>query len=92
MDARGPKQNTPVHYAASRGYVTVVEVLLTNDFSKASLQERTSSGDTALHIAAEFDRDALVSKLFQHDVSGESVNRNGETALHRAAAKGNLRP
>ncbi|KAH0029652.1 hypothetical protein KCU78_g3276, partial [Aureobasidium melanogenum] len=90
VNARGPKQNTPLHYAASRGHETVVEVLLTNDFSKASLQERTSSGDTALHIAAEFDRDALVSKLFQHNVSGESVNRNGETALHRAAAKGNF--
>jgi ankyrin repeat protein len=91
VDARGLLQNTALHYAASQGHKKVVELLLTNSFSKASVQERTSSEDTILHIAAEFDRDVLVSFLFKEcDVSGDWVNRNNETALHKAAAKGHI--
>ena len=91
VDARGLLQNTPLHYAASQGHKRVVELLLTNGFRKASVQERTSSEDTILHIAAEFDRDVLVYFLFKEcNVSGDWVNRNNETALHKAAAKGHI--
>lgn len=89
VSARGPHQATPLHYAAYRGHVDMVKFLVTNDESVADLEERTHSGDTILHLAAYFGHTNLAVLLLKNfDFKVDLVNKNGETALHQAAAQG----
>lgn len=89
VSARGPRQATPLHYAAYRGHVDMVKFLVTNDKSMADLEERTHSGDTILHLAAYFGHTKLAVQLLKNlNFKIDLVNKNGETALHQAAAQG----
>jgi ankyrin repeat protein len=50
LDARDVSGRTPIHLAASRGHVAVLEVLLTHP--KCDIYTEDKQGNTPLHVAA----------------------------------------
>ena len=55
------------------------------------LQERTLSGQTALHLAAESDLPEIVSVLLNNGIDFSAVDEAGNNALHVAVREGNVR-
>jgi hypothetical protein len=52
--------------------------------SNARLEDTTCTGETALHIAAPYDRAEMVQELIERDARIEMANRDGQTAIHIA--------
>jgi len=56
----------------------------------ASVQERTLSGQTALHLAAESDNFAIASVLLSNGIDFSAVDERGNNALHVAVKEGHV--
>lgn len=82
-------QNSPLHFAASRGHAEIVSLLLENG---ADASSRNVSGQTALMLACRRGHWEVVLALL---VFRSSVTRaeylSGKTALHYAASGGHIR-
>lgn len=82
QDAAG---RTAVQVAAAAGHVEVVALVL------ESGQAQSGKGLTALHLAVQQGRDALVGDLLKlSGVVPNARDSDGLTALHWAASKGTL--
>ena len=57
----------------------------------ASAGERTLSGQTGLHLAAESDSDQIASILLANGVDFSALDEDGNNALHVAVRLGNLK-
>lgn len=57
-----------------------VRALLLNG---ASVNARTTNGDTLMHIACELDNQNLIALLIQHKADINAVDANGDTPLRR---------
>jgi hypothetical protein len=55
------------------------------------LQERTLTGQTALHLAAESDLPEIASVLLSNGIDFSAVDEDGNNALHVAVREGNVR-
>ena len=80
---------TPLHHAAMRGNVEIVDRLLDNeyiDISKGDIQ-----GSTALHIAATYNHPEIERLLLKAGASVSTKDKGGQNVLHRAAQEGNFR-
>jgi F-type H+-transporting ATPase subunit beta len=77
---------TPLHLAATYGYITLVDLLLSHG---ADLDAATC-GETPLHRAVMVDDEAMVTALLQRGALVDAVDGNGMTPLHRAVI--NRRP
>ena len=80
---------TPLHHAAMRGNVEIVDRLLDNeyiDISKGDIQ-----GSTALHIAATYNHPEIERLLLKAGASVSTKDKEGQNVLHRAAQEGNFR-
>eukprot|EP00913_Durusdinium_trenchii_P022581 g21208.t1 len=84
--AEGHCGETSLHWAAAKGHVNVVSILLEARVDAHALDK---SGRTCLHKAAEFGQVAVVALLFE-DANEEpnACDHTGRTSLHFAAKCG----
>ncbi|RUS76171.1 hypothetical protein EGW08_016083 [Elysia chlorotica] len=78
--------NSPLHIAAQKGYLDIVQCLLKNG---ADLDNKNEEEETPLHLAAKHGRTNIVRELIKTDtmiVNDEDENSN--TPLHLAAQYG----
>jgi ankyrin repeat protein len=81
----GRSNHTPLHAAASRGFLPLVTLLLANE---AEPDSRDSQGFTPLHDAAEHGQTLVVRTLLNAGAQVNAVNAVGRTALFLAASRG----
>lgn len=77
---------TPLHVAASKGYVEVMAVLLVSGADKEAVV--TNNGDRPLHLAAANGKDAAVAVLVAAGAKLYAEGFRGMTPLLRAADNG----
>ena len=75
----------PVHWAAQSGSV---ETLCNLHYLGSDFTSRTYVGETALHIAAQYNDGAMIQVLLASNADIEELNVELRTALHMAAANG----
>ena len=89
INARGSeygfKNGTPLHEAASCGYVNTIELLLD---SGSSIHARDSNGYTVLHAAAIGGHPNCISLLARRGVDIHAKSKYIDTILHSAAYYG----
>ncbi|KAK7469532.1 hypothetical protein BaRGS_00036438, partial [Batillaria attramentaria] len=78
---------TPLHLAVMAGSEIIVRNLL---LAGAAVNEKTHTGETALHLAAVRDHAQIVSVLIENGVDVDAVDENLNNALHVAVQHGNL--
>ena len=78
---------TPLHRAAGRGHVAMVEVLLK---AGAEADPKSNDGDTPLHCAAREGHVAVAEALLKAGAEVDQKVNNGYTPLHRAAGEGHV--
>ena len=85
---RDKKGKTPLHFAASKGYIDGVRFLLSK-FGEQAL-ERSTSGDFPIHIASKKGHIKIVEKLLEQQWPNplELLNKEGQNILHVAAERG----
>ncbi|CAO3617505.1 unnamed protein product [Cunninghamella blakesleeana] len=79
---------TPLHYAAARGHLKIVECLI-DDYA-VSINARDKEGETALHKAAYYGHYHIVKYLVSKKANIHQKDKDGWTALHNACSKGYL--
>ncbi len=85
VDATSHVGNTALYYAAYKGSVGLLELLLSNN---AQIDVRNDKGETVLHYAVLHEQAEAVKCLLAHDAPIEATNNVGDTALHAAAIEG----
>jgi hypothetical protein len=83
-DAQGM---TPLHFAASRGNLTTVDVLLKY---QAPLDVQDNAGMSPLHAAVIHDREKVATRLISAGCAVDVADLRGYTPLHLAASTGQL--
>lgn len=76
---------TPLHMAAYYGHLSVIDLLLS---SGAELHARLSSGDTAVHRAAEGSQVAALNLLLEKRCDPMALDGGGLPAVQMAARRG----
>ncbi|MHB9132518.1 MAG: ankyrin repeat domain-containing protein [Armatimonadota bacterium] len=76
---------TPLHQAAAKGKVDVVEHML---FKGAHVDARTAAGETPLHIAVRNRQLEVVHVLLAHGADINATDHHGCTPLHLASSTG----
>ncbi len=74
---------TPLHAAAARGHVEIVELLIK---AGAVIDCRNELGETPLHLAATSE---VVQTLLKYGADIEAKDDKGETPIHEAVKYGN---
>ena len=74
-----------MHWAAQSGSV---ETLCNLHYLGGDFTSRTYVGETALHIAAQYNDGAMIQTLLASHADIEELNVELRTALHMAAANG----
>ena len=77
--------NTPLHRAANRGLVTVVQTLVADG---ADVNAANKDGETPLHWAAKGDRAAIAEFLVSKGADVHARDRYGRIPLYLAAKFG----
>lgn len=85
---RDEKGKTPLHYAASKGYIDGVRFLLKN-FQQAAF-ERCKNGDFPIHAACKRGNTKVVKEFLQQQwlYPTELLNKKSQNILHVAAENG----
>lgn len=76
---------TPLHHACIQGFIECINLLLQHG---ANILAKDNSGQTALHLAAHYGREAILNLLLNTLPKKSSVDikdNNGKTPLHSAA-------
>jgi len=79
---------TPLHYAAWKGHLKVVELLLEHG-ANPNIQDK--DGYTPLHYAAWKGHLKVVELLLEHGANPNIQKHDGETPLHLAVWEGHLK-
>lgn len=85
---RNDFDETPLHWVAKTGFVSVCSLLLAHG---GSPNAEDSDGNTPFHWATEYDQIGIMEVLLAHGANPNIENLDGETALDIAAKCGNLR-
>ena len=85
---RDEKGKTPLHYAASKGYIDGVRFLL-NKFQQQAF-ERSKNGDFPIHAACKEGHTKVVKEFIQQQwlYPTELLNKKSQNILHVAAENG----
>ena len=78
----------PLLLAVQAGHEMMVRNLL---LAGASVGERSLTGQTGLHLAAQQDSPEIASVLLSNGIDFSAVDEEGNNALHVAVRAGNLR-
>ncbi|KAL3841322.1 hypothetical protein ACJMK2_019484, partial [Sinanodonta woodiana] len=81
---------TPLHLAAWRGNGEICQLLLASKTGANKVNVQNSSGDTALHMSAQYGYLAVVKVLVQHKANPSIRNLKEESPLDLAAQYGKL--
>ncbi len=87
LGARDPHGMTALHHAASRGSLSIVQLLIKYG---APLDTVDDTGMAPLHSAVIHDRTGVVSKLLAAGCAVDIIDARGFTPLHHAASSGQL--
>lgn len=85
VDVKDVNGCTPLHAAAARGHIKVVDVLIG---AGAQVEVGNFCGATALHYAASHGQKTVVTRLLRRGVDVGVTDQNGCTGLHVAAFYG----
>lgn len=85
VNARGLREETPLHLAMYDGRREVAELLLA---SQADVNAQNTTGETPLHLAARKGYRELVELLLDHQAEVNAKDGQDATPLHGAAAAG----
>lgn len=85
IDATTEEGVTALIYAAQRGYLDIVKILV---FNGADIHHSTKNGTNALLAASMFDHPEIVSYLLQCGANINAVDNNRISSLHFASAYG----
>ncbi|XP_075664867.1 protein ACCELERATED CELL DEATH 6-like [Castanea sativa] len=85
---RDKKRKTPLHFAASKGYIDGVRFLLSKFGEQAF--KRSKNWDFPIHIASKKGHIKIVEKLLEQQWPNptELLNKEGQNILHVAAENG----
>ena len=75
--------STPLHFAALKGHLDVVALLLA---SKADVNAKNNEGSTPLHYAAVHDHKDVAELLLASKADVNAKNKYNDTPLHLAVA------
>ncbi|KAI8079401.1 ankyrin repeat-containing domain protein, partial [Thamnidium elegans] len=78
----------PIHFAASRGHVNLVQFLIQS--CQVDIDAIDKEGETALLKAAYAGHLSVIQYLVQSNANPIHQDRDGWTALHNACSCGNL--
>ncbi|CAH1765343.1 14942_t:CDS:10 [Entrophospora sp. SA101] len=79
---------TPLHYAASRGHLEIVEWLI--EYAGAIVDLEDQTGENALLKASYNGHISVVKYLLEKEANVSQKDNDGWTALHNASAQGYL--
>jgi ankyrin repeat protein len=89
LEAKDKDERTSLLWAAATGKENLARLLLTGrKENNAKIGATNNRGKTALHLAAENNRIALVKLLLDNGADPAARSDGGWTALHNAAEKG----
>ncbi|XP_035826421.1 transient receptor potential cation channel subfamily A member 1 [Aplysia californica] len=87
LHARNNQGQMPLHVAAAKGKVNVVEALLEHE---ADVDAVDNQGNTALHLAVEAASPDICNLLIKHGADVDVVNSHHMMAIHLAADLGDV--
>jgi ankyrin repeat domain-containing protein 50 len=76
---------TPLHWAASAGYLACVQLLISKG---CNVSAKTASGETPLHIAAFRGNTAVAELLVDNGSNINSLSNSGQSPLYTASFSG----
>ena len=83
---------TPLHYAAYRGHIHIIEWILENfENSELILKSSNMRGSNCLHIACQKGHFKLAKYLVAHGVPINGQNNTGNTPFHFACENGHIK-
>lgn len=89
---RDVEKRTPLHYAAYRGHIHIIEWILDNfENSELLLKSSNMRGSNCLHIACQKGHLKLAKYLVAHGVSINGQNNTGNTPFHFACENGHIK-
>lgn len=89
---RDAEKRTPLHYAAYRGHIHIIEWILDNfENSELLLKSSNMRGSNCLHIACQKGQFKLAKYLVAHGVPINSQNNTGNTPFHFACENGHIK-
>jgi len=89
INAENNQGNTPLHYAATRGHLQVIKVLVEerNPY-RANVNAQNNDGGSPLHSAAYNGHKDAVAQLISSGADSNVEDNKGNTPLHSAACYG----
>lgn len=88
-DAKDSTERTPLHWAATNGYLELGQLLLTGEHQrKPNIDATQNRGKTALHFASMHNRVSFVDLLLSHGAATDLPSDGQWTPLINAADKG----
>ena len=79
IDARNVKGKTPLHYASSKGYLFIANILIQN---KADVNARDKWDQTPLHYASIRGRIEIVKLLLENKADVNAKNHQNKNSLY----------
>mmetsp|Transcript_47404 Transcript_47404/g.107443 ORF Transcript_47404/g.107443 Transcript_47404/m.107443 type:complete len:191 (+) Transcript_47404:103-675(+) len=70
--------NRPIHIGAQNGHLNITKLLISN---KCDVNAQNNGGQTALHMAMEYDYLAIVNALLEAGADEALVNEAGNSAI-----------